>query len=995
MPDTTGLSEEQIAWANRLAKAAGIRGIAVAAPAEDMEAKTDHYGKGFDATLKQDVHFEMDIALLNGKMVSREKWQEVADDRASKFDEAMDEVDRLRAEAGSQRSVAEAVKTCLPFIDAPQNNPEQAAIGSMLDEFANLKTAAQQGTSQDNSRAMAAKLFELERCISEWIDRRAGQHLPPPADAIALSDLFQAEHQQLIKQFIDNKWSPPPLNDEAHMTAEELKAAETIWKKILDPHDDSLRPVDSLTSDPELSNFVMVHEYKTFREAYGENSEQVREFLAFQEMRNLTPDQLTARHTPQEIDEMNAFIDRHGLMTEQKMKDAAEQTTAGLARLLGSPSGRELLGNITQTGKSVKFYPATSAGALPYEILDLSSHQTMATDDIDGDVEMFSRPGTDTFVGLPLGMRDSDHALRTADGNLLYAPAHITIGHELVHALHNARGVNRNALPMSEDEKKIWSNPEEYHTITGGDLSEQTLRNDYGLTADRFGHTDKEMATSLKAAALEQLEASAELKRLADGNERMKKAPVDVDKELAEGRGFGATCVSQMPDSLKLALYKDPSVKGPLPNGWSPTGLKLEQIKGIVADNLPFRMTMLGWKSYNLKYSGGPDQKLDFPESLKEITEARVHHPRSAPGRQYKALGGKAVIEDFVGFKAKTGVELGAWDPLDWRANLRTLITANKRVDAMISGIPFVAKHANDFGFSTKSPLKEKLKEIAFSFSLTLSDKGSEGAGPLFADSALARLDYSGEDTLEAQTAFLKKIDASLASSDAELRKGKLATQSMSLVARHQAAKALSDFKAQPHFQDVQNHIAQAMRLADSDGTLAEAAKHYAQALTQMLGLDAWLAQNTETPVAGAIRALYLDDVASDLVAHENYSKIHDIAGGLKETAAAELYQSGAGIEDILNNSLASDDFAQWLEESEGGMLLFQFYYMLYLRKTVEIADAAQGDALKKIGFKQETIVRLGRDAADVEALTTALAEAHALLNKRLPAFLEKKRAKI
>ena len=33
-----------------------------------------------------------------------------------------------------------------------------------------------------------------------------------------------------------------------------------------------------------------------------------------------------------------------------------------------------------------------------------------------------------------------------------------------------------------------WNHMEEYQTIKAGSLSEQTLRNQYGLSADRFGH---------------------------------------------------------------------------------------------------------------------------------------------------------------------------------------------------------------------------------------------------------------------------------------------------------------------------------------------------------------------------------------------------------------------------------------------------------------------------------------------------------------------------
>jgi hypothetical protein len=57
---------------------------------------------------------------------------------------------------------------------------------------------------------------------------------------------------------------------------------------------------------------------------------------------------------------------------------------------------------------------------------------------------------------------------------------------------------------------------------------------------------------------------------------------------------------------------------------------------------------------------------------------------------------------------------------------------------------------------------------------------------------------------------------------------------------------------------------------------------------------------------------------------------------------------------------------------------------MVYLRKTIQIADAAQGNALKKIGFTQDTIVRPGRDSSDDGSLTKALTEAHGLMSQKL-----------
>jgi hypothetical protein len=137
------------------------------------------------------------------------------------------------------------------------------------------------------------------------------------------------------------------------------------------------------------------------------------------------------------------------------------------------------------------------------------------------------------------------------------------------------------------------------------------------------------------------------------------KPAIDVEKALVAERGFTRKQVDMMTDPIKLSVIQDQTVKGPLPEGWDPTRLNPAKIKAIVADNLPFRMKMLGWTAYNLDYSGGAVDQLDFPESIKEVTQARVHHPRSAPGRQYKALGAKGAIASFGTFKTATGTILG------------------------------------------------------------------------------------------------------------------------------------------------------------------------------------------------------------------------------------------------------------------------------------------------------------------------------------------------
>lgn len=73
----------------------------------------------------------------------------------------------------------------------------------------------------------------------------------------------------------------------------------------------------------------------------------------------------------------------------------------------------------------------------------------------------------------------------------LLSPMFIVLAHEMIHALHNQRGMNRNATALAN-----WDNLEEKVTITGRNehdvgveaINEQAIRDEYGLNQQRFGH---------------------------------------------------------------------------------------------------------------------------------------------------------------------------------------------------------------------------------------------------------------------------------------------------------------------------------------------------------------------------------------------------------------------------------------------------------------------------------------------------------------------------
>jgi hypothetical protein len=73
----------------------------------------------------------------------------------------------------------------------------------------------------------------------------------------------------------------------------------------------------------------------------------------------------------------------------------------------------------------------------------------------------------------------------------LLSPLFIVLAHEMIHILHNLTGDNCRGTALAD-----WENLEEKLTITGRDqndnlvnqVSEQGMRNDYGLQQERFGH---------------------------------------------------------------------------------------------------------------------------------------------------------------------------------------------------------------------------------------------------------------------------------------------------------------------------------------------------------------------------------------------------------------------------------------------------------------------------------------------------------------------------
>ncbi|VEG92072.1 hypothetical protein [Legionella spiritensis] len=76
------------------------------------------------------------------------------------------------------------------------------------------------------------------------------------------------------------------------------------------------------------------------------------------------------------------------------------------------------------------------------------------------------------------------------DNEISYMPFQLELLHELIHALHNAQGINYRNIPLSSTEKNRWKNYEEYVTISGAEICEADFSPLYGATP-RDNHAGK------------------------------------------------------------------------------------------------------------------------------------------------------------------------------------------------------------------------------------------------------------------------------------------------------------------------------------------------------------------------------------------------------------------------------------------------------------------------------------------------------------------------
>jgi hypothetical protein len=147
-----------------------------------------------------------------------------------------------------------------------------------------------------------------------------------------------------------------------------------------------------------------------------------------------------------------------------------------LGRLMSRRTGRELLIGLVNGTQTVTIRPSSAQ-------IYGGGHAIRGSDTLMGADGTPSAGGT-TTIELDPGLRDTDVLVYDRDGNEISLPVFVTLGHELIHASHNATGSNRrNEVPADAS----YGNREEELTISEGTVTENDLRREHGLTL-RHGH---------------------------------------------------------------------------------------------------------------------------------------------------------------------------------------------------------------------------------------------------------------------------------------------------------------------------------------------------------------------------------------------------------------------------------------------------------------------------------------------------------------------------
>jgi hypothetical protein len=616
------------------------------------------------------------------------------------------------------------VSDCLTLLEAPENNPERKRVGEALAGLEAIEKQIEKNGGRLNDE-LAQKKSQALADLEKQLhlwQDRRAQEMLPPS----AEAVALGDHLQTVhEQLIKDVIAGPlalPLPDEDKLSPEEKLQARATWNNLR---------AGTLGPGSRLSAPLPAVDGKHIK-----NAGEAEQFQL--------------------------------------------ETMTNFARLLGLPAGRDLLNKLNAGDKTVTVAPDEEAacsrgvGALP---TDTSSKESALSS---------SGGGGHSTVKMPLGFKASSSAMNTKDGIPLYNPTSLIMGHELVHALHNSRGVNLRNVTKPIGFDPLWNNMEEWETINRGEESEQVLRDQYNLPAERFGHisqTPKEdMANALKNSIDDMENLQKYEAQLHEG-----KPPRNLDQVLL-GKGFDpATLTSK----LKVEIAKDDAIKTPLPQGWVANQLTVKQIKEIIELKLRAGLPALGWAPYGLEVKGTTDQH------IQQIIKVSLYHPRSPTGRKYVGLGGDSALAKIDGFNTAAGTALGKGNTAHWPSRIDALEAALAAVTSMEKSTA-VVKLKNDLA-QHKKLLPKMEAAIA-----VLSGTGADATNAksevttikdnplLFGDDALSYFKYAGGTPgVGAAKNFLEGKQVELARRDGDLTAAGHTPSGMTLVARARALAGL------------------------------------------------------------------------------------------------------------------------------------------------------------------------------------------------------------
>ncbi len=594
------VTPDQRRWANAILRLAA-RG-ATERPESRGDGEDDLYGQGlrdYSIAANRPVPSAFQKALKPGRpMLSAADWNdalernrptpEEIDETVLRKEEIMDNIRQInQTPPNARRKIKEDAALCLKIADTPENNPEHAEVGSCLEEMEALEEKfpppRDEAAEKSYIQAKAALIYRLQDVVFKWNNRRSGQNLPPSADAVAMADLLQRVHDEMIATVVE-KGLPLPLSaeNEAALSEEAKEQLQQHWQALVESDGEEPGPGRQISvKTPAVGSFKIPN---------GQAAQKFR---------------------------MDILAD--------------------FGRLLQSPAGRDLVNKLNNGKHPVQF---------------MANHQPACGRPRGTLKNTDNKVGTPSIVKLVPGSKDSDFIASSDHGDVLFSPRFLVMGHELVHAMHNAKGKCRRRFAMNGVDPR-WNNLEEYQTILKGKLSEQTLRQQYGISVGRFSHLTPK-PDNLVFAAFDDILTTAEEMRSRD--------PGDLEATLKE-RQFDP---GQLTDQLKLQIC-DSTVKGPVPPGWDTSQLTFTQIKAILGPPpLEAKLGELGWTP----------QELDGVD-MRKIIASEERHPRSPEGLRFRTLGGDDSLGRFANFRGRTEMTLADPKNEKWPAKLEALEEAS------------------------------------------------------------------------------------------------------------------------------------------------------------------------------------------------------------------------------------------------------------------------------------------------------------------------------